>query len=298
MIIAKNNIPSLLKYSFFFLITLFTLTAQANNGVPDTLRRPLTAAVAKTSGPKVISIPANVVFPEILSGNEDEALAYVEKFASSRRDYIMRMHTKGKTYFTKAEKILARYNVPQELKVLLALESAFNGNAVSPAGAVGYWQFMDAPAKQYGLRIAEKNLVEKASINAKIKSKNLKHIVVAKDKSKKPQPDDRKNFLRSTTAASRYLQDGNRNLNDWLLTVASYNCGIGNVWHAMDKTGKTNPTFWDVKPFLPAETRAYVMNFIAMNVVFHNYDKFLANTLTFRDIEIPVTEMNPTIITE
>ena len=68
---------------------------------------------------------------------------------------------------------------------------------------------------------------------------------------------------------------------DLLLIVASYNCGVGNVWDAMKKTGKPDPDFWDIKDYLPAETRAYVMNFITLNVIFHNYDKFENNTLLF-----------------
>ena len=80
-----------------------------------------------------------------------------------------------------------------------------------------------------------------------------------------------------------------RNLdNDLLLMVASYNCGVGNVWDAMKKTGKTDPDFWDIKNYLPAETRAYVMNFITLNVIFHNYQKFVTNTLLFTPTKIKV----------
>jgi len=70
--------------------------------------------------------------------------------------------------------------------------------------------------------------------------------------------------------------------------VASYNCGIGNVWDAMKKTGKADPDFWDIKAYLPAETQAYVMNFIALNVVFHNYGKFSDNTLLFTPTKVKI----------
>jgi membrane-bound lytic murein transglycosylase MltF len=70
--------------------------------------------------------------------------------------------------------------------------------------------------------------------------------------------------------------------------VASYNCGIGNVWEAMKKTGKTDPDFWDIKAYLPAETQAYVMNFITLNVVFHNYEKFTGNTLLFTPTKVKI----------
>ena len=95
------------------------------------------------------------------------------------------------------------------------------------------------------------------------------------------------NFNKSTITAARYLHARRLNLNDnWLLVVASYNCGVGNVWSAMKKSGKSDPDFWDIKKYLPAETRAYVMNFITLNVVFHNYDKFTNNTLTFKPVKV------------
>jgi hypothetical protein len=51
----------------------------------------------------------------------------------------------------------------------------------------------------------------------------------------------------------------------------------------MQKTGKANPTFWDIKNYLPAETKAYVMNFIALNVIFNNYENFMINNLCFKE---------------
>jgi membrane-bound lytic murein transglycosylase MltF len=72
------------------------------------------------------------------------------------------------------------------------------------------------------------------------------------------------------------------------LVVASYNCGVGNVWDAMKKTGKTDPDFWDIKNYLPAETQSYVLNFITLNVIFHNYDKFTNNILLFTPTKIKV----------
>ena len=77
-----------------------------------------------------------------------------------------------------------------------------------------------------------------------------------------------------------------RNLNnDWLLVAASYNWGVGNVWNAMQRTGKPRPSFWDIKNYLPAETKSYVMNFIALNVVFKNYENFKKGNLCFKDIK-------------
>ncbi len=228
-----------------------------------------------------VSAEQALVFPAILSGNEAESLEYIENFSKNRRDYLLRTYNKGKRLFSKATQILKKYKLPEELKVLLALESGFNGNAVSKAGAVGYWQIMDETAKQYGLRI-----IAQAPKNEKTK-KQQKTVKLSADsiaKIKKLQAkDERRNFNKSTYAAARYLSDRSRNLNnDWLLVVASYNCGVGNVWDAMAQSGKENPTFWDIKELLPAETQGYVMNFITLNVIFNNYEKFANNTLAFQ----------------
>jgi len=65
------------------------------------------------------------------------------------------------------------------------------------------------------------------------------------------------------------------------LMVASYNAGLGNVKKAMKKYGKPDADFWDIKKYLPAETRNFVMNFITLNVIFENYEKFVKKQLVF-----------------
>ena len=253
------------------------------NPFADTVKKPLLAAVSVKDNAGFITLEPNVVFPEVLSGNEEESLIYVEKFSTNRRAYLIRTYNRSKKYFPKATAILKKHNLPQELKVLLALESAFNANAVSSAGAVGYWQIMDEVAKEYGLKYVAWEKEDK-------KKKDTKTPVV-KTPVVKPAAvkDDRKNFNKSTYAAARYLKERGRNLNNnLLLMVASYNCGVGNVWEAMKKTGLKNPDFWDIKEYLPSETQAYVMNFIALNVVFNNYEKFTNNSLLFTPTKIRI----------
>ncbi len=279
-----KQIYSYSKVSKAFWILFFTLlsgiSAKANH-CADTTKNPLLAAVTAKENTGYIMLEPNVVFPQVLTGNEEKSLSYIEKFSLNRRAYLIRTYNRSKKYFSKAGNILKKYSLPQELKVLLALESAFNANAVSSAGAVGYWQIMDEVAKEYGLKyVAQaKETEKKKDVKAVVLKKTAAKPVVVKD--------DRKNFNKSTYAAARYLKDRSRNLdNNLLLMVASYNCGVGNVWNAMKKTGKTNPDFWDVKAYLPSETQSYVMNFIALNVVFHNYEKFTNNILLFTPTKI------------
>ena len=175
----------------------------------------------------------------------------------------MEMYDKGQKYFPRITPILKKYNLPQELKVMIALESGFNGNAVSRAGAVGYWQMMNESAKEYGLKI---NTAKK---------------------------DERRNLIKSTTAASKYLLAHSKILsNNLLLMVASYNCGMGRIKQAIKRSGITNPSFWDIKKSLPKETRNYVMDFIALNIIFANYDKFSKKNLVFTSEvrEVPVLD--------
>ncbi len=266
----------------FFSLLFSNLTIA--NSVTDTSKKQLLAAAITKDNAAMITLESNVVFPDILTGNEQEALPYIEKFSENRRAYLIRTYNRSKKYFPKAAAILKKHNLPQELKVLLALESAFNANAVSSAGAVGYWQIMDEVAKEYGLKYAPQikaDKIKKVAKTTPIAKTAVKKSAVVKD--------DRKNFNKSTYAAARYLKDRSRNLgNNLLLMVASYNCGIGNVWEAMKKTGKTNPDFWDIKDYLPSETQSYVMNFITLNVIFHNYDKFTNNILLFTPTKVKI----------
>jgi membrane-bound lytic murein transglycosylase D len=232
---------------------------------------------------------ANIVYPTVLKGNEEQSLEYVEKFSKNRRDYLIRTYKKSKKYFPKVAAILRKHGLTKEYQVLLPLESGFNGNAVSGAGAVGYWQIMDFVAQEYGLTYERQLSAEekKKLEDEKLVAATKGTMVVAEKKA--VVQDDRKNFVKSTNTAARYLRDRTRNLgNDILLIVASYNCGIGNVYKAKQKTGLSNPTFWDAKKFLPSETQAYVMNFITLNVLFNNYQKFENNSLTFKSEKIKV----------
>jgi membrane-bound lytic murein transglycosylase D len=285
MALFRNPIIVLKKsLHYFFMVLLLSVlqTAAAQSDINVDKKLPLVGGEKRVQ-PSMSVKKSAVVFPEILKGNEEEALSYIEKFSADKRGYLIRMYSKGKQLLPKAAAILSKYSLPTELKILLTLESAYNANAVSKAGAVGYWQIMDEVAKEYGMKY-----IKQQSAAEKKKATRLKRRKA--DYKRKPMlkiKDDRKNFVTSTHTAARYLRDRRRNLDDnWLLIVASYNCGVGNVWKAMAKSGKTSPSFWDVKKYLPAETRAYVMNFITLNVIFANYELFVKNKLSFINEEV------------
>ena len=100
--------------------------------------------------------PDRVIYPLSLEEDREKSKDYVKHYSRSEREYIIHMFHKGKNFFPKAVAIFDKYDVPDELQMLPALESNFNGNAVSKAGAVGYWQFMRELAGEYGLQTGGK----------------------------------------------------------------------------------------------------------------------------------------------
>lgn len=158
---------------------------------------------------------------------------YVQKYIdiySSRKDMIGKMLGLSAYYFPIFEQALKNYNVPEELKYLPIIESSMNPQAVSHVGATGLWQFMFSTAKGYHL--------------------NVDNFV-----------DERKDPIQASYAAGAYFRDAYAELGDWLLAIAAYNCGTGNVNRAIAKAGSRD--FWEIRPFLPLETRNYVPAFIA-----------------------------------
>ena len=224
-------------FSFLAINFLSSLSARA---MGDTSYKKSAVTVNKELGNAAIPAKTtNVVFPSLFEKEAEECAAYIEKFSVNRRAYLMRTYTKSKKFFPKAHTILKKYDVPAEFAVLLALESAFNGNAVSRAGAVGYWQIMDDVAKEYGLKIVEDQHIKAKPAIKKAAEKGKAGVAAKVPAKKKPAVDDRKNFSVSTHTAAKYLKARMRNLdNNWLLIAASYNWGVGNVWNAMEKAEK------------------------------------------------------------
>ena len=134
-------------------------------------------------------------------------------------------------YLPQFEEIFDQYNLPKELKIMAIIESALNPRAVSSANAKGMWQFMYRTALQYNLRIDS-------------------------------YVDERLDPIASGHAAAKYLRDSYTIFGDWLLAIASYNCGPGNVNKAIRRAGGSRD-FWTIYPYLPRETRGYVPSFVA-----------------------------------
>jgi membrane-bound lytic murein transglycosylase D len=162
------------------------------------------------------------------------AISFVEDYIEKNGKKMTEMKDWGKPYFDMMDNILSQHGLPKELKYLAVIESHLKSNARSWVGAVGPWQFMPATARTFGLKVNRSF-------------------------------DERTDYFKSTHAASRYLTDLFSIYGDWLLVIAAYNGGPGNVNQAIRKAGKKD--FWALQNYLPAESRNHVKKFIATHYI-------------------------------
>jgi membrane-bound lytic murein transglycosylase D len=167
----------------------------------------------------------------------EQVKEYIDLYAVRKRELTARVMGLGTLYFPQFEQILDQQDLPLEFKYLAVVESALNPVAVSRVGATGLWQFMLNTGRLYNLKV-----------NSFI--------------------DERKDPVKATLAACQYFKDMYAIYHDWLLVIASYNCGPGNVNRAIARSGGKT-TFWEICQYLPKETRAYVPAFIAVTYLMH-----------------------------
>ncbi len=160
---------------------------------------------------------------------------FIDVYALDRRTQVSQMLTMSQYYFPIFEQELDKAGLPDELKYLPIIESALNPKATSRMGAAGLWQFMYSTGKMYGLQINSLT-------------------------------DERRDPVRSTEAAVKFLQSLYNTFGDWNLAIAAYNCGPGNVRKAINASGGKRD-FWQIYYFLPRETRSYVPLFMAAQYV-------------------------------
>ena len=195
----------------------------------------------------------------------DVVQKFIDRYSGRLRRSISYMLGASNFYMPIFEEALEMYQLPLELKYLPIIESALNPTAVSRVGASGLWQFMIGTGKQYGLQV--NSLV-----------------------------DERRDPVKSSYAAARYLKDLYKIFGDWNLVIAAYNCGPENINKAIRRANPTTPTkpprgeasspsgdrgggetvikdYWHIYPYLPRETRGYVPAFIAANYIMTYYSQ-------------------------
>lgn len=169
---------------------------------------------------------------------------------SHMRYFHTRIHDRFETWMARlqhyhplVESIFAEFHLPTDLVYLSLVESGFNPHAYSRARATGPWQFMKGTAKVYGLRVD--NYV-----------------------------DERRDPIKSTVAAARYLRDLFDLLGSWPLAMAAYNAGEGKVMRAMRKTQSEDFDDLARTRLIRRETKEYVPRFMAATIIAKNPEQF------------------------
>ena len=161
----------------------------------------------------------------------DRVFAFIKYFTEKDREYTRMVIKRSTYYFPIFEEILAKHDMPDEIKYLSIIESGLNPRAISRVGAVGLWQFMPYTGKYYKLH-------------------------------QDWYVDERMDPYKATESACLYLKQMYDMFGDWELALAAYNSGPGNVRKAIRRSGKKS--FWEIYRYLPRETRSYVPQWAAM----------------------------------
>ncbi len=191
-------------------------------------------------------LPDSVYLQRLKALNSSIDLSYnstvknmIVLYTSKRSSQVEIMLGLANYYFPIFEQTLDKYQMPLELKYMAIIESALNARALSRVGACGLWQFMYNTGKMYDLEITS-------------------------------FVDERRDPVKSTEAAARYLNDLYNIYKDWHLVIAAYNCGPGNVNKAIRRSGGKRD-YWSIYYRLPRETRGYVPAFIAAAYTMNYY---------------------------
>jgi len=189
---------------------------------------------------------AVVLFAEAMN-NEIDAVppgmvrniqAEIARLSRQDRRTFVRVLTRARIMLPEVQGILAEHGLPPELAYIALVESRFDPSARSGAGALGLWQLMPTTARAYGLRVSG-------------------------------DVDERLDPLKSTHAAARYLKRLYLRYGDFMLALAAYNYGPGNINYALDQLLEDDPlrnrSYWYLvrKNLLPRETDEYVHKVIS-----------------------------------
>ncbi len=201
---------------------------------------------------------ARYEFPIVINKKVKHFISYYSTVNSS---FTRRSLERAQLYLPEMRRILRQYHIPEELAYMVLIESGFTTHAYSRARACGPWQFISGTGRKYGLKI-----------NWWV--------------------DERRDPLKSTYAAAKYLHDLYGYFDSWYLAAAAYNAGEGKIMRAIKKH-KTQD-FWEMSRFryLKRETKEYIPRLIAAILIAREPEKYgLSNVsylppLTFDEVEV------------
>jgi hypothetical protein len=177
--------------------------------------------------------PVPIENPDIYERMDRELL--VNTYWQSNALLLMKRAHK---YFPVIEPILKEYGIPDDFKYLAVIESGLT-QAVSPAGALGFWQIMEGTGKDYGLEIND-------------------------------NVDERYNIAKSTRVACEYLIASRKRFGTWTMAAAAYNAGNTGVLRQLERQDVSN--YYDL--LLGEETGRYVFRILALKEIMKHPQKY------------------------
>jgi membrane-bound lytic murein transglycosylase D len=173
----------------------------------------------------------------------DKVLTMVHTFTTAKRGFLEGSLSRAARYLPMVRQVFAEEGIPQDLAYLAVIESGYKNQAKSRAAAVGMWQFMRSTGRIFGL-----------GGNGWI--------------------EERRDPVKATRAAARYLKRLHQISGDWYLALVGYNAGPLTVERAVQALDSRN--FWDLyrSRYLRNETKNYVPSLCAAILVGKNPERF------------------------
>lgn len=199
-----------------------------------------------------------------------KVLFWIHYFQGGGRSYFLKWLIRKQSLKERVVDSLNTEGLPSDLFYLAMIESGLKNSALSIKNASGTWQFMEATAKYYGLRVTN-------------------------------WLDERKDPYKSTIAAAKYLKDLYLQFDNWYLAIASYNAGPTYIKRASGLINSSN--YWEISrsDYLPRETKNYIPKFLATILIAKNPEKYGFKIGSHPPIALPKGRINllkPVLITD
>ncbi|HSM06013.1 MAG TPA: lytic transglycosylase domain-containing protein [Longimicrobiales bacterium] len=213
------------------MVASYSFTSSTTAGAP---------AVEPTLEPILADMPPDALRPDVPDWAHERVDYWIGRFTSDQRPTFEVFLTQEGAFGQLIRERLRERGMPPRLLYLAMIESGLRPAAVSHVSAVGVWQFMGPTAQAYGLRVDD-------------------------------WVDERRDPVSATDAALDYLEWLHDRYGSWYLAVSAYNAGPSRVDRALRRARigipATDEAYWQIRPFLPFETREYVPRLLAASAL-------------------------------